>query len=35
MTLREYAEDRRLEMYAAAHGVKIKMVGGIAIESGI
>jgi len=35
MTLLEYGADRRAEMYAAAHGEKIKMVGGIAIESGI
>lgn len=35
MTLREYGADRRAELYAAAHGEKIKMVGGVAIESGI
>ena len=28
MTLREYGADRRAELYAAAHGEKIKMVGG-------
>ena len=35
MTLRDYGADRRAELYAAAHGEKIKMVDGIAIESGI
>jgi len=35
MTLNEYGADRRAELYAAARGEKIKMVDGIAIESGI
>ena len=35
MTLNEHGADRRAELYAASQGHKIKMVGGIAIESGI